>query len=531
MYNNTMKKIFNIAGPCFSKKHYMLPASDRLSTILPLIDDEQFFVIHAARQSGKTTLLLDLVNKLNESGNYYALYCSLETVQGINDAEKGIPAIWYTLEQAISYSVILKDKYFSGKDNLENTSNILQKSLTDLCASLDKPLIIFFDEADCLADSTLISFLRQLRSGYVNRGTIPFIHSLALVGMRDIRDYKAHIRNGRETLGSASPFNIVTKSLTLRNFNREEITSLLYQHTKLTGQIFIKEVTDSIYYYTQGQPWLVNAIAREIVVEMLNNNNSLTIKTEYVEQAVNTIILRRDVHIDSLLERLKEERVRKVIEPIIMGEEKTFEKLSDDYQYVLDLGLIREDRGNVEPSNPIYGEVILRTLSYNSQEALKMEFYPYKIPRYLQDGKIHMNYLLKDFQDFWRENSEIWSELYQYKEAAPHLILQAFLQRVINGRGKILREMAAGKRRLDLCVIYESYKYPIELKVCGGSRGRSRDKVQTEGIEQIGRYMDLLGCREGWLVIFDRDEDLSWDEKIYSQKKILEDRTVYVLGG
>jgi len=49
---------------------------------------------------------------------------------------------------------------------------------------------IFFDEADCLANGTLIAFLRQLRNGYVNRGRIPFVHSIALVGMRNIRDYK-----------------------------------------------------------------------------------------------------------------------------------------------------------------------------------------------------------------------------------------------------------------------------------------------------------------------------------------------------
>jgi len=85
-----------------------------------------------------------------------------------------------------------------------------------------------------------------------------------------------------------------------------------------------------------------------------------------------------------------------------------------------------------------------------------MESYPYTIPRYLKGKEFDMKYLLKDFQEFWRENSEIWSELYQYKEAAPHLILQAFLQRVINGGGKILREMAAGKRRLDLCVVYKN---------------------------------------------------------------------------
>jgi hypothetical protein len=55
--------------------------------------------------------------------------------------------------------------------------------------------------------------------------------------------------------------------------------------------------------------------------------------------------------------------------------------------------------------------------------------------------------LLKAFQEFLRENSEIWVEKYEYKEAAPHLILQAFLQRVIKRGGEIIRKYASGRRQ------------------------------------------------------------------------------------
>jgi len=71
--------------------------------------------------------------------------------------------------------------------------------------------------------------------------------------------------------------------------------------------------------------------------------------------------------IDSLLERLKEERVRKIIEPIIMGGDQAIDRLSDDYQYVCDLGLIKNE-GKIMLTNPIYGEVIVRSLSLNYQD-------------------------------------------------------------------------------------------------------------------------------------------------------------------
>ncbi|MEE4355884.1 MAG: hypothetical protein V2I97_05395 [Desulfococcaceae bacterium] len=60
---------------------------------MELIDQKQYFVIHAARQSGKTTLLPDLVNQLNRESKYHALYCTLESAPGIAKPEKGIPAL------------------------------------------------------------------------------------------------------------------------------------------------------------------------------------------------------------------------------------------------------------------------------------------------------------------------------------------------------------------------------------------------------------------------------------------------------
>jgi hypothetical protein len=241
-----------------------------------------------------------------------------------------------------------------------------------------------------------------------------------------------------------------------------------------------------------------------------------------VEEAIQTIILRRDVHIDSLLERLKEDRVRKIIEAVILGQ--LINTSSDDFYYTRDLGLIRVTPEKIEPANPIYAEVIVRTLNHDLQYNLSRNADTYRMPRYLKNGRIDMDYLLKDFQQFWRENSAIWIERFEYKEAAPHLILMAFLQRVVNGGGQIHREMAAEKGYLDLCVIYEGEKYPIELKLWRG------EKTLEKGLGQISRYMDAYGCSEGWLAIFDRRPEINWDDKLYIKKEILAGKTVTVVG-
>jgi len=519
----SMTRYFNTAGPCNKEEHYMIEASSRLRGVEQLIDMKQYFVIHAARQSGKTTYLKDLTQRLNEGGKYHAIYCSLESLQKFENMKEGIPEIVKLLKKIISFSNIPNKHEFAENADYSYISGVLNMSLSLFCMNIDKPLVLLFDEADCLSEDTLITFLRQLREGYNSRSDIPFVHSLALVGMRNIRDYKAQVRPDSQSLGSASPFNIVTKTYTLKNFTKEEITALYQQHTDDIGQLFEKEAIELIFEKTQGQPWLVNAIAREVITDTLQCDYSQIVTASLVEEAIQNIILRRDSHIDSLLERLKEERVRKVIEPMLYGE-VLFDRSSDDYEYVIDLGLIKSIGGKIQPSNPIYGEVIARKLSYDAQEKFMFEKPDATVPRYLKGGKLDMDFLLQDFQQFWRENSDIWIEKFQYKEAAPHLILQAFLQRVLNGGGEIIREMAAGTRRTDLCLIFENKKYPIELKIWRG------EKTISEGIEQTIRYMDTFGCTEGWLAIFDRRPNINWEEKIYMRKETVEGKTVTIVG-
>jgi Holliday junction resolvase len=242
-----------------------------------------------------------------------------------------------------------------------------------------------------------------------------------------------------------------------------------------------------------------------------------------VNQAIQNIILNRPTHIDSLLERLKEDRVRRIIEPMIIGKD-ILDQESDDFQYTRDLGLIRVEDSRVKPANPIYAEVIIRKLSFITQNALQNPKYPYKMPRYLKNGGIDVDYLMNDFQQFWRENSEFWIKQLDYIEAIPHLVLMGFLQRVINGGGDVIREYASGTGRIDLCIKYKNQKYPIELKI------RYGDKYVEKGLEKMVGYMDTLGCDEGWIVVFDRRSTLTWKDKIYTKKETVNGKTITIVG-
>ena len=481
----------------------MLPTQERCADLGELVEQEMYFVIHAPRQVGKTTLIRDFVQQLNQQGDYLAIYCSLERAQGFSDPREGVAAILNALEWSIEISSFAETKSVD-KSAIDHPDSAVLKALSGYCSAVDKPVVVMFDEVDCLSEQTLVTFLRQLRNGFIDRGLKPFVSALGLVGMRNIRDYKVMLREGRETLGGASPFNIVTKALTIRNFTEYELSQLYAQHGAATGQHFSTEVVGRIFHYTNGQPWLCNAIAREIVHEILENDHNRSVTVELVEQAVERIILRRDTHIDSLLERLREPRVRRIVEPVLLGKRTHLDLANDDARYVFDLGLMIFAKGDVQPANRIYGEVIIRWLTFNSQYHLDDSWEN----RFIDGDRVDMSTLMKAFQAFWRENSDIWVEKYEYKEAAPQLIIQAFLQRVINGGGRIDREYSAGRGRIDLCVTMGENRYPIELKIRYGQDTREK------GLDQLSEYMQTLGCDEGWLVIFDRDPEKDWADKL-----------------
>ncbi|MDR1581938.1 MAG: ATP-binding protein [Prevotellaceae bacterium] len=517
-------KEFNTEGPCNSVKHYMIEAATRLEGVEQLIDREKYFVIHAARQSGKTTYLKDLAKRLNAGGKYYALWCSLESVNSIVEPEIGIPEIIRNLKSEIEDKDFPHYSDFAKNANYENFTGVLKTSLRKFCKLLDKPLVILFDEVDCLSEGTLITFLRQLRDGYNSRPEQVFVHSIILVGMRNIRDYKVRVRPDSATLGDASPFNIVTETYTLKNFTKEEIAQLYQQHTVDTGQIFNEDAIELVWEQTQGQPWLVNAIAYEVIAKILKSDYTKPVTIELVRQAIQNIIFTRPAHIDSLLERLKEPRVHKVIEPMITGE-GFVNKESDDFLYTRDLGLIRVENWQIKPANPIYSEVIIRKLSSQMQDDLQNPQYPYRMPRYLkQDGNIDVDYLMRDFQKFWHLNNAVWLEKCDYPEAGPLLVMMAFLQRVVNGGGNIIRDMATGNGRLDLLMTYKDKKYPIELKIRYGKQ------YVEDGLDQTAGYLDLHCCNEGWVVVFDRRPTVAWEDKLYMKKETVNGKTITIIG-
>jgi hypothetical protein len=393
-------------------------------------------------------------------------------------------------------------------------------------------LVLFIDEVDALVGDTLISLLRGLRSGYDRRPT-SFPSSVILCGVRDVRDYRIHSSSSssenKSIITGGSAFNIKAESLRLDDLDKQQIELLLGQHTEATGQTFTSEAIDTIWNLTLGQPWLVNALAfQACFVNEEGKNRAHPIDRELIELSKEKLILRRDTHIDQLADKLRENRVRRVIQPILLGDQnaETFVQ-PDDLQYCLDLGLIKyTDRGPAI-ANPIYREIIPRELISDTQEFLKARFAPNWVSN---DGSLDVPKLMAQFQEFYCENGEIWSNRLAYREAGPQLLLQAFLQRVINGQGRIEREYALGTCRTDLFLRWPFasgvQKTVIELKLLH----KSLERTIAEGMAQVVAYAERCRADQIHLLVFTKKANVPMNERVFRRNETFQGHSITIWG-
>lgn len=515
-------KYFNTTGPCDPRIHYVLPSQPRLPEARELIDLDRFFVIHAPRQSGKTTLLQSLEYELTKEGAAVAVMISCEEASVAGDDYEAA-------------ELILLDELRWATDSAPGSwleaapGRRLGAALRALAARSELPLALLIDEIDALSGESLKVILRQLRNGHNNRPRgVPFANAVVLCGLRDVREYKIASGGDPTRLGAISPFNISVQSLRLGDFTREDMEELYGQHTAETGQDFTKEALTAAWDFTRGQPWLVNALGWEITFWM-EVPPEKPITAEHMEQAKERLIRARATHLDSLVAKLSEPRVKRVIEPVLAGTQVDVNAtFTDDFSYVRDLGLVTMG-SSVEIANPIYREVILRVLGCGVEANVVLEDSRSFV---LPDGRLDLLKLLREFTTFWKQHGEVILRGTTYHEAACQITLMAYLHRIVNGGGLLDREYAAGTGRLDVYLRWpygerQVQREAMELKVW---RPGQRDPLD-EGLTQLDRYLDRLDLDTGYLVVFDRRPEASpMEERVrFDQDRTPAGRQVTVL--
>ncbi len=526
-------KFFNTVGRINPEEHYFLPHRLNWAQLEDFIEKKYYFLLHAPRQSGKTTAIIEFIKHLNEKEKYNALYLSIEGARtAVNDVKRAVLVILEQFKkQILSFlpTEVAAINYLDEIFTREIREADLYSFLYFWAQESKKSLVLFFDEFDVLAGDSLITMLTQFRTGHTNRPK-HFPQSICLIGVRDLRDYKIKTKQQEELGILYSPFNVKAESLLLPDFSQQDVKTLYLQHTQETGQKFTDEALAYAFEQTQGQPWLVNALAYQacfrdplMILSPGQPDPSKAVTKEIMERAREALITRRDTHIDALTDRLDEPRVRTIMDMIIgsTGQLQVFNQ--DDVQYVRDLGLIAQK--NYAIANPIYQEIIPRALLMSTQQGIEQNYLWYKKP----DGSLDMIKVLEAFTQFFQENSEIWLQRFDYKEAGPHLLMMAFMQRVINGGGFIHREYALGRKRVDLLISWplpgnKKQRVVVELKIL------RNNKTLPEGLEQTTGYMDKSNASEGHLVIFNQNPKKTWDEKIYHKQETFNEKTIEVWG-
>ena len=514
---------FNTEGPVDSGIHYCIPPLERVDRdeILHLIRRRKSFILHAPRQTGKTSILKALADILNATGEYGCVYANFEVGQ---TAREDVPeAMRVLLGQIAERAKAMLDDSFVQDVRLRMLDEhgghgALNVTLARWASAREQPLVLLIDEIDSLEGDSLISVLRQLRAGYDQRPA-GFPQSVILCGVRDVRDYRIFSSSQRANVSGGSAFNINAESLRLRDFAEDEVWALLGQHTAETGQDFKAGAAERIWELTVGQPWLVNALAQQACFkDRAGRDRSRPIGVRAIDRARETLVRNRVTHLDQLANQLLEKRVRRVVMPMLAG--------SVDWDYSLrDFGICSRPRARGRPGQGPHGKPDLRRghpreLTAAQESGLESLISPSWYVN--KDGRLDLPKLLCAFQGYLREHSESWVERYGHREAGPQLVLHAYLHRVINSGGRITREYAVARGRTDLLVEWPRagetlasppVRHVIECKVV-----RERSSLETvirQGREQTAWYMDRSGAESGHLVVFDMRAETSWEERVF----------------
>ena len=514
-------RFFNTSGPVVAADHYCIPPLERLNLteVRRFIRDKRYFVLHAPRQTGKTSALLTLRDLLNAEDTYRCVYVNVEGGQaGREDVEQVMRTI---LGELASWArSTLSDEFLDEiwPDILAKYGphGALREALTRWAESSPKPLVLLIDEIDALIGDALLSVLRQLRAGYVRRPA-SFPQSVVLCGVRDVRDYRIHSSSANAIIAGGSAFNIKARSLRLGDFSPEEVQALLAQHTEETGQPFIADAIETVWTQTQGNPgWSTRWRTKPAsMAKPQRTVASRSLPTPSAKHKSNSSCAERRTLINWPTS-CRRSACSASLEPLLSGGD-TRDFSARDLEYVRDLGLIA--RGDpLRIANPIYAEVVPRELTYAAQAGLVEDTAWYVNA----DGDLDMVKLMTAFQTFFREHSEHWVARFEYQEAGPQLLLQAFLQRIVNSGGRIEREYGLGRMRTDLLIVWtqgdQTHKIVIECKLLH----KSLEQTIADGLEQTAGYMDRCAAEAGHLVIFDRRTERRWEEKVFHRRQMSE---------
>jgi hypothetical protein len=510
-----MRKEFNITGSCNPEWHYMVDTANRFQAVEELIKKGKYFTINRARQYGKTTLLDMIWRKL--SGRYLVFPLSFE---GLGDSAFASEADFAGVFSKMMIRRLSSDEELASiwQDASPKSFDDLYSVITNFCRRSAKPVVVTIDEVDKSSDNQLfLNFLGMLRNKYLERninGMNSTFHSVVLAGVYDVKNLKLKIRPNAEKKYN-SPWNIAADFNVDMTFHPEEIAQMLtdYENDAHTG-MDIKAISEEIYKYTSGYPFLVSYICKKIDEDF---NRLWT--SDSIVKAVKLIVQGGSALMDDLSKNLENNpEFREFMYSVsINSTDYSFSLLNPMVNMGNMFSYIRNKDGHVVIHNLIFEEALFLyfTIDYAIKNNSKLS--PFQL-NYVRNGLLIMEHVVTRFQDLMHE--EYRDSTVPFLEREGRLLFLTFLKPIINGIGFYYVEpQTRDNRRMDLVVTYGQQEFIIELKIWRG------DKYEESGRDQLAAYLETRHTEEGYLVTFDfsknkQETKPQWIE--WKGKRILE---------
>lgn len=493
----TKKKAFNVTGPCIPALHYMVDTRKKIDEIVTkYVDAGEYFTMNRARQYGKTTTLVALERSLKEQ--YVPISISFEGFgSSVFQTEQSFIATFISAcAESMAY-VCADEGLISDWKQIPDQLNfpILSAKITRLAKMAGKKTVLMIDEVDKSSNNPLfLDFLGMLRDKYINRNSrnTPTFHSVILAGVHDIKNLKMKLRP-EEKHSYNSPWNIAARFDVDMSFSAPEIATMLeeYEQEHLTGMDAAK-VSERIYYYTSGYPFLVSLLCKTM------DDDELGWTDEGVMGAVkSTLYHSRDISLFQDIQKnieKHEEFKAMLVQILVEGIPVSYNGLNPATDLGIIYGVFTPCDGKVMISNKVFETFIYNYLISVASSRPLIEEYAART-KYIVDGQLDMSLVLNRFAAFMK--SEYRDEDGEFIEREGRLLFLSFLKPIINGTGHyVVEPETRGSRRMDVVVFYGGEEHIVELKIWHG------EQAASEAYDQLTGYLHMQEQQTGYLLSF-----------------------------
>ncbi|MBC8233330.1 AAA-like domain-containing protein [bacterium] len=496
------KREFCVGGPIPKEGYYALRDRPEIGRIIDKIEKGRYFVIYAARQTGKTSLIQEVAEKLKDDDRHLPLYLTFQDFPDSLDEEEFYQQLSEMFLFEISIGLEEKGKDYEILEYECHSQQSLVKLLQNLHQQIPYHLCMFIDEFEGIPQKVLDGFLHTLRAIYLRKQRnerYNILHSIGVIGVRSI----SQMTFAR----TSSPFNI-HESISISNFTTEQVRELLMQYADETREVFPEEVIEFIADKTGGQPYLVNLVAQILTEEVkpYSENRSITLsdmETAYMKM----LTMRGNTNLDSIRRRIGETNNRRKLMSIITRGDVRYNLNDEVLEELITFGIIREKNGYCVISNPAYAHTIIYSyMTWNN--GTSEEFFPegYR-PVIDADGFVKPHQVIENFQYFLpKVDPKFYFPEETPLEIVPHyFLLGQFDILAYHVGGHARAEVHQGHKRMDIVVFEkEGKKTVIECKIWRGPA------YQDDAREQLVDYLVHENLSSGYLVFFNHKQDASY---------------------